>query len=52
MNNLIKSHIRQTTYKCSAEREIRQFKNAERRSTAIIIAGALTVVGLLVASAA
>lgn len=52
MKNLSQSHIHQTTYECAAEREIRQFKNAERRSTVIMLAGAFTVVGLLVASAA
>jgi hypothetical protein len=52
MKNLLNAHIRQTTFECSAEREIRLYKNAESRSTVIMIASALVVVGLLVAGVA
>lgn len=45
-------HIRQTTYECSAEREIRIYARAERRANATIIACAFAVVGLLIAGVA
>lgn len=52
MKNLLNAHIQQTTFECSAEREIRLYKNAERRATASLIAGAIVAVGLLIAGTA
>lgn len=52
MNYLINAHIDTTTYECSAEREIQYYTNAERSATALMIVCAISVVGLLIASAA